>query len=167
MSTTYPSSRKPRAIACAVRASSSTRSSFTGFGSRPAIDGDVSTPTRVERRTIATVWQLKQREENFRLASAFLQLRSSATRVLGEVAGDTTTVDLAQSRFLDDADVLDERTARAEPAAARHVARVRWLALECEVLRDPAAADARHGGQQRARVRMARLREHRRRVAQL
>src|SRR5437868_4362636 len=84
-----------------------------------------------------------------------------------EVARDGAAVDLAQPWLLRRADVLDERAAGAEAAAARHVARAGRLALEREVERDAAAADAWHGRQQRARVRVARRLEHGGRVAQL
>src|SRR5438445_13550502 len=84
-----------------------------------------------------------------------------------EVAGDGAPVDLAQARLLHRAAVLDERAARAEAAAARHVAGAGRLAVQREVERDAAAADARHGRQQRARVRMARGLEHGGRVAEL
>src|SRR2546422_3572346 len=80
--------------------------------------------------------------------------RDSSSR---EVAGDAAAVDLAEPRLLHRADVLGERAAGAEAAAARHVARVGRLAFEREVERDTPAADARDGGQQRACVRVARL----------
>src|ERR687892_161629 len=85
----------------------------------------------------------------------------------GEVAGHAASLDLSESRVLHRADILDERAARPEPAAARHVARVGRLAFQREVERDPPSADARDGRQQRAGIWMARLLEHRGRLAQL
>src|SRR5262245_48065523 len=54
--------------------------------------------------------------------------------VSGEVTGDGASGHLAQRGLLGGAPVLGERAARAESAAARHVARIRGLALERERL---------------------------------
>src|SRR6185369_8218627 len=91
----------------------------------------------------------------------------SAISCSGEVAGHPAAFDFAERRLLGRARGLGERAPRAEPAAARHVARVGWLALQREVERDAAPADAWHRRQERARVGMARLLEDGGRVAQL
>src|SRR6185503_18702821 len=85
----------------------------------------------------------------------------------GEVTGDSATIELAERRLLRSAHILGERTTRAKAAAARHRARVRRLALQGEVERDAAAADAGHRREQRLRVGMAGLLEDCRLVAVL
>src|SRR5688572_24059759 len=77
-----------------------------------------------------------------------LRARGRRTPHSGEVAGHAPPVDLAERRLLHRAALLHQRAARAEPAAARHVARVRRLALQREVQSDAAPADARDRRQQ-------------------
>src|SRR5438270_9804740 len=93
--------------------------------------------------------------------------RASIANLRGvvQVAGDVAAVHARQLRLVDRAMRHDFRTARVEPAARRRVERARHVAGQHDIVAGVVGVRRERGGEQRLRVRMARPRNERARVA--
>src|SRR5439155_23191607 len=84
-----------------------------------------------------------------------------------QVAGDVAAVHACELRLVDRAARHDLRTARVEPAARRWVERARNVAGQHDLVAGVVGVRRQRGGEERLRVRMARPRDERARVARL